>query len=115
LKKNEYGNFLYVPVLFNRKRLYLHKACAIELLDGQRNGEVYFRNAPGTFACKVGLGLGQPIKFRDPKDTENPDFLIVTDNVLAVGDSDIISDDFISHAMRIGFIEMIIEFLNSEP
>jgi hypothetical protein len=72
-------------------------------------------NARETFACKVGLGLGQPIRFRDPKDAENPDFLIVTDNVLAVGDSDIISDDFIHRAMRIGFIEMIIKFLNSKP
>jgi len=113
-KENEYGNFLYVPVFFKKKRLYLHKACAIEFLNGQRNKEIYFENSKETFACKVGLGLYQSLKVKDPKDTENPDFLVATDNVLAIGDSDIISDDFILGAERIGFLEMIIEFLQSE-
>jgi len=114
LKENKYGNILYVPVFFKGKRLYLHKTCAIEFLNGQRNKEIYFENSKETFACKVGLGLNQPLKFKDPKDTENPDFLIATDNVLAIGDSDIISDDFIRYAERVGFLEMIIEFLKSE-
>ena len=114
LTENEYGNMLYVPVFFKGKRLYLHKACALEFLSGQRNEEIYFVNAKETFACKVGLGLGQPIRFRDPKDTENPDFLIAADNVLAVGDSDIISDVFLPDARRIGFLKMIVGFLRSE-
>jgi hypothetical protein len=113
-KESEYENFLYVPVFFKKKRLYLHKACAIEFLSGQRNREIYFENSKETFACKVGLGLGQPLVFKDPKDIENPDFLIATDNVLAIGDSDIISDDFILDTQRIGFLKMIIEFLKSE-
>jgi hypothetical protein len=113
-EKNEYENFLYIPVFFKKKRLYLHKACAIEFLSGQRNKEIYFRNTKETFACKVGLGLYQPLKLKDPKDIENPDFLIATDNVLAIGDGDIISDDFILGAQRIGFLDMIIEFLKSE-
>lgn len=113
-KENEYDNFLYVPVFFREKRLYLHKACAIEFLNVQGNKETYFENSKETFACKVGLGLGQPIKFRDRKDPENPDFLVATDSVLAIGDSDIISDDFILYAERVGFLKMIIGFLKSE-
>ncbi len=111
---NEHGNILYVPVFFNKKRLYLHKACAIELLTGNKNNKIYFENSEETFACKAGLGLNQPLKFKDPKDIENPDFLIATDNVLAVGDSDIITDVFFRDAQRSGFFEMIIRFLKTE-
>lgn len=113
-KENEYDNFLYVPVFFKKKRLYLHKACAIEFLNGQGNKEIYFENSKETFACKVGLGLGQPLTFKDPKDIEKPDFLVATDSVLAIGDSDIIADDFILDAERVGLLKMIIEFLKSE-
>jgi hypothetical protein len=113
-KDNEYDNMLYVPVYFKERRLYLHRACAIELFKGKRSKDIYFKNSKETFACRVGLGLGQPVKFKDPKDIENPYFLIATDNVLAVGDSDIISDDFFPIAERIGFLEMVIEFLKSE-
>lgn len=113
-KDNEYGNMLYVPVYFKGNRFYLHKACAVEFLEGEKNKDIYFKNSKETFACRVGLGLGQPINFKDPKDIENPDFLIVTDNVLAVGDSDIISDVFFSITERIGFLEMVIKFLKSE-
>lgn len=113
-KDNQYGNFLYIPVYFKGKRFYLHKACAIELLNGERNKEIYFKNAEETFACREGLGLGQPLKSKNPKDIENPDFLIVTDNVLAIGDSDIINNDFFLIAERSGFLKMIIEFIKSE-
>jgi hypothetical protein len=112
-KENEYDNFLYVPVFFRRKRFYLHKVCAIELLSGQRNKGIYFENSKETFACKEGFGLNKPLKFRNPEDPENPDFLVVTDNVLAVGDSDIISDDFLADAEPSGFLKMIVEFLKS--
>ena len=112
-KDNEYDNMLYVPVYFKERRLYLHRACAIEIFRGNRNKEIYFKNSEETFACRAGLGLDQPVKFKDPKDIENPDFLVATDNVLAVGDSDIISDDFFKIAERVGFLEMIINFLKS--
>lgn len=112
-KDNEYGNMLYIPVNFEGKRFYLHKACAIEFLKGKRNKDLYFKNSEETFACRMGLGLGQPLKFKDPKDIENPDFLVATDNVLAVGDSDIISDDFFKIAERVGFLEVIVNFLKS--
>jgi len=113
-KDNEYGNILYVPVSFNKKRIYLHKACAIELLKGNKNKEIYFENFEETFACAAGFGLNHPLKFKDPKDIENPDFLIATDNILAIGDSDIIANDFLLEAEHNGFLEMIIKFLKSE-
>ena len=99
---------------FKERLLYLHRACAIEIFRGNRNKEIYFKNSEETFARRAGLGLGQPVRFKDPKDIENPDFMVVTDNVLAIGDSDIISDVFFSKAKRIGFVEMIIDFLKSD-
>jgi hypothetical protein len=113
-KDNEYGNILYIPVFFNKKRLYLHRACAIELLDAKKNEEIYFENSKETFACKAGFGLNHTLKFKDPKDVKNPDFLIVTDKALAIGDSDIISDIFLPDAERSGLLEMIINFLLKE-
>jgi len=110
-EENEHGNILYIPVFFNNKRLYLHRACAVELFNNKRNKDIYFENCRETFACRAGLGLNHPLKFKDPRDMGNPDFLIATDKVLAVGDSDIISDDFISDARRSGFLETIIDFL----
>ncbi len=110
---NEYGNILYVPVFFNKHRLYLHGACAIELLGGNINKEIYFRNSEESFACKAGFGLNHTLKLKDPKDIEKPDFLIATDNVLAIGDCDIVSNDFFLAAVQSGFIEMIIKFLKS--
>jgi hypothetical protein len=112
-KNNENGNFLYVPVFFNGKRLYLHKACAIELFRSNKNKEIYFENSKETFACGAGLGLNHALKFRNPRDIEDPDFLIATDNVLAIGDCDIVSNDFFLAAAQSGFIEMIIKFLKS--
>ncbi len=113
-KDNEYGNILYVPVFFNKKSFYLHRACAVELAKENKNKEIYFENSEGTFACCAGFGLNHPIKFKNPEDIETPDFLIATDNALAVGDSDIISDDFFPDAEQSGFLEMIIKFLLSE-
>jgi len=112
-KDNEYGNILNIPVFFNKKRLYLHRACAIELLKENKNKEIYFENSEETFACKAGFGLNHPLKFKNSKDIENPDFLIATDNALVVGDSDIISDDFFPDAEQSSFLEMIIKFLKS--
>lgn len=111
---SENGNFLYVPVSFNGKRLYLHKACAIKLFKANKNKEIYFENSKETFACGAGLGLNHALKFKNPKDIENPDFLIATDNVLAIGDCDIVSNDFFLIAKQSGFIEMIIKFLLTE-
>jgi hypothetical protein len=110
---NEYGNILYVPVFFDKKRLYLHKTCAIEIFKGNKDNEIYFENSKETFACAAGLGLNHPLKFKDSKGIKNPDFLIATDNVLAIGDSDIVSNDFFLATEQSGFIEIIIRFLKS--
>ena len=113
-KDNEYENILYIPVFFNRKRLYLHRACAIELLNDHKNEDIYFKNSKETFACKAGLGLNHTLKFKDPKDIEDPDFFIVTDKAVAIGDSDIISNVFLRDAKRSGLLELIIKFLLKE-
>ncbi len=110
---NEYENFLYIPVFFQKKRIYLHGACAIELLAGERNEKIYFENSKGTFACGAGFGLNHTLKRQDPNDLKNPDFLIATDNVLAIGDTDIITNAFILEAERTGILDKIIEFLKS--
>jgi hypothetical protein len=112
-KDNRHGNILYIPVSFRKKRLYLHRACAIELLKGNKNGEVYFENSEETFACGAGFGLNHPLKSMDPNDMKNPDFLVVTDSVFAVGDSDIITDVFFHEAERAGIIDEIVKFLKS--
>jgi hypothetical protein len=113
-KDNEYENILYVPVFFNKIKLYLHRACAVELLNENKNEEIYFENSKETFACKAGFGLNHTLKLKDPRDMENPDFLLMTDKALAIGDSDIISDDFLYDAERSGLLELIIKFLLKE-
>ncbi len=113
-KDNEYGNILYVPVFFDKSRIYLHRACAVELLNENKDEEIYFENSKETFACKAGFGLNHTLKFKDPKDMGNPRFLIATDKALAIGDSDIISDVFLYDAERSGLLEMIIKFLLKE-
>jgi len=110
---NENGNILYIPVFFQNKRLYLHNACAIEIFTGNRNEEIYFENSEDTFACGAGFGLNNPIKSIDPNDLRSPDFLIATDNVLAIGDTDIITNAFLFEAERTGILDKIIEFLKS--
>jgi hypothetical protein len=113
-RDNEYGNILYLPVFLNKKRFYLYRACAVELLSENKNEEIYFENSKETFACKAGFGLNHTLKFKDPKDVENPDFLVSTDKALAIGDSDIISDVFLYDAERSGLLELIIKFLLKE-
>ena len=111
LKDNEYENILYIPVFFNKSKIYLHRACAVELLNENKNEEIYFANSKETFACKAGFGLNHTLKFKDPNDIENPDFLIATNKALAIGDSDIISDVFFYDTERSGLLELIIKFL----
>jgi hypothetical protein len=110
-KDNEHKNILYIPVFFQKKRVYLHRACAIELLTGDRNKEISFENSKDTFACGAGFGLNDPLKSIDPNDMKNPDFLVVTDSVFAIGDSDIITDGFFQEAERAGIIVEIVNFL----
>ena len=110
---NENGDILYIPVFFQNERLFLHRACAVKLIAGNRNEEICFQNSEDTFACGAGFGLNDTLKSMDPNDLKNPDFLIATDNVLAIGDSDIITDAFLSEAERTGILDMIIEFLKS--
>ncbi len=108
---NENGNILYVPVFFNGQRLYLHKACAVKLLKENEKTRLSLENSEGTFACGAGFGLNHPLKSMDPNDMKNPDFLVVTDSVFAIGDSDIITNVFFHEAEHAGIIDEIIKFL----
>ena len=110
-KDNEHNNILYIPVFFQKNRLYLHRACAVELLRGDKNKEIYFENSKDTFACGAAFGLNGALNSMDPNDLRNPDFLIATDNVLAIGDTDIISNAFLRETESTGILDKIIEFL----
>ncbi|MBN2533098.1 MAG: hypothetical protein JXB88_09405 [Spirochaetales bacterium] len=111
LTMNEYDNILYIPVLFKGNQLYLHRACAVTLLTGSKRNELYFENTESTFACAAGLGLNHSLKNKHPADLDNPDFLIATNRILAIGDSGIITDDFFHETYNAGVIDMIIQFL----
>jgi hypothetical protein len=110
-EEKEHGNKLYVPVSFNGKTLYLHKACAVELLEGNRNEAIVFENYQGTFGAGAGFGLNHVLTGKHPQDMENPEFMIATDRLLAIGDSDLVSNDFFQQSRDAGLIEVIIEFL----
>ncbi|MBN2021058.1 MAG: DUF4350 domain-containing protein [Sedimentisphaerales bacterium] len=113
LKDNEHGNILYIPVFFQKKRLYLHGACAVGLLTGDKNEEICFENSKDTFACGAGFGLNHPLKSRHQNDLKNPVFLVATDSVLAIGDSDIIINAFLLETERTGILDEIVKFLKS--
>ena len=108
---NENGNILYVPVFFNGQQIHLHKACAVKLLKENEKTRLSFENFEGTFACGAGFGLNHTLKSMDPNDMKNPDFLVVTDSVFAIGDSDIITNVFFHEAERAGIIDEIVNFL----
>ena len=108
---NENGNILYIPVFFNGQQLHLHRACAVKLLKENEKTRLSFENSEGTFACGAGFGLNDPLKSMDPNDIKSPDFLVVTDSVFAIGDSDIITDVFFQEAESAGIVEEIVKFL----
>ncbi len=110
-KYNEYNNFLYVAVNFHDKRFFLHKACAVKLLAGKRDENLILTNVAGTFACGAGLGLNNPLTSKNPADINDPAFLVANENILACGDSDVVSNAFISDTERIGLLGKIIDFL----
>ncbi|MBN2352658.1 MAG: DUF4350 domain-containing protein [Spirochaetales bacterium] len=112
-KYNEYNNFLYFPVDFQAKRFFLHKACAVELLAGKRDKTFVFKNAAGAFACGSGLGLNDALTSKNPNDISEPDFLIANETILACGDSDVISNAFISDTERVGLLGKIVDYLKN--
>ena len=113
LDNNENGNILYIPVFFNGQQFYLHRACAIKNLKENEITRLSFGHSNGTFGCGAGFGVNHPVRSMDPNDMNYPNFIVVTESVFAIGDSDIITDVFFHEAERAGFIDEIVKFLKS--